>query len=242
MADASTRSICLRGAVHQLQPPLPIDDEHAFDHAGEDRFHARAIARELLEPAPEFLHGLVERARDGAELVGAVVVDRAREVAGANSARRLAAIALTRRDSERREEPATRAARAESTTASAASVARTTAAAARRRRSAARPDGRTRRSRMRCTDGDVQHVGADRRAVPLAAADARARARRHFRPLSVVLERRQRPRVCVGVADDAAVLGDERDARRNQLAESIGFVVEGRFGVERGCLREQLGR
>ena len=34
-----------RGLVGQLQPSLRIDDDDAFDHAGEDGFHARAIAR-----------------------------------------------------------------------------------------------------------------------------------------------------------------------------------------------------
>ena len=47
----------LRGAIHQLQPSLSIDDQHAFDHAGEDGLHARAIARQLFEPAAQFLHG-----------------------------------------------------------------------------------------------------------------------------------------------------------------------------------------
>ena len=71
----------LRGAIDQLQASLPIDDEHALDHAAEDGFHARPIARQFLDAAAELLDGLVECAGHGPELVGAVVVDRAREIA-----------------------------------------------------------------------------------------------------------------------------------------------------------------
>ena len=72
----------LRGAIHQLQPSLPIDDEHALDHAGEDRAHPRAIARELFDPSAQLLHRGVERPRDGAELVGPVVVRGSRQIPG----------------------------------------------------------------------------------------------------------------------------------------------------------------
>ena len=64
----------LRGAIHHLQPPLPIDDQHALDHAGEDGAHSRAIARELFDPSAQLLNRRIEGARDSAELVGPVVV------------------------------------------------------------------------------------------------------------------------------------------------------------------------
>ena len=66
-----------RRVVGQLQAALRVDDDDAFDHAGEDRFHAGAVAGELVEPLPEFLHRVVERPRDRAELVVAVVERRA---------------------------------------------------------------------------------------------------------------------------------------------------------------------
>ena len=34
----------LRRAVGQLQPAAPVDHEHAFDHPGQNRLHARAVA------------------------------------------------------------------------------------------------------------------------------------------------------------------------------------------------------
>ena len=72
-----------RRIVHQLQPALRIDDDDPFDHAGEDRFHARAIARLLAEAAADFLHRVVERARDAAELVVAEAEARRRQIAAA---------------------------------------------------------------------------------------------------------------------------------------------------------------
>ena len=40
-----------RGVVHQPQPPVAVDDEHAFDHARQDGRHARAIGLELVQRA-----------------------------------------------------------------------------------------------------------------------------------------------------------------------------------------------
>ena len=70
-----------RGLVGQLQPSLRIDDDDAFDHAGEDRLHPRAVARLLVEPSPELLHRLVQRPRDGAQFVVAEVQPRRRQIA-----------------------------------------------------------------------------------------------------------------------------------------------------------------
>ena len=72
----SSFSIRCGRVVGQLQAALRIDDDDAFDHAGEDRLHAAAIARLFGQPAPDFLHRLVQRPRDGPELVVA-------EIAGA---------------------------------------------------------------------------------------------------------------------------------------------------------------
>ena len=72
-----------RGVVHELQPPLRIDDDDAFDHAGQDRFHAAAVSGELAQPPAELLHRLVERSRHLAELVVAVVQARRGQVAPA---------------------------------------------------------------------------------------------------------------------------------------------------------------
>jgi hypothetical protein len=72
----------LRGAVDQLYPPLAIHDQHALDHAREDRFGPCPVARQILDAASELLRGAVERPRHGAELVLAEVVRRPAEVAG----------------------------------------------------------------------------------------------------------------------------------------------------------------
>jgi len=71
----------LRRVVHELKPSLRIDDDDAFDHAGENRCHARAVARLLGQLLRDGLHGLVQRARHGAKLVLAVVNARRRQIA-----------------------------------------------------------------------------------------------------------------------------------------------------------------
>ena len=66
----------LRGVVHELQASLRIDDDDALDHAGENRLHPSAVARELAKPAAELLHGFVERPRHGPQFIVAVVEAR----------------------------------------------------------------------------------------------------------------------------------------------------------------------
>ena len=58
MASWSRPQHAPRGVVDVLEAALLVDDQHAFDHAREDRDHARAIARELVDAPPELLHGL----------------------------------------------------------------------------------------------------------------------------------------------------------------------------------------
>ena len=58
-----------------------VDDQHAFDHAAQDRFHARAIRVELGRAPADFARRVVQHARDGADLVVAVVARRTRPVA-----------------------------------------------------------------------------------------------------------------------------------------------------------------
>ena len=64
-----------------------VDDEHALDHAGQDRFHARTIGGEICRAASDLAHRSVERARDDADLVGAVVACGPGPVAGSVSLR-----------------------------------------------------------------------------------------------------------------------------------------------------------
>ena len=53
-----------RGGVHELHPPLLVDDEHAFDHAAEDRFHAGPIGLEIRGPLADLADRVVQRPRD----------------------------------------------------------------------------------------------------------------------------------------------------------------------------------
>ena len=68
-----------------------VDDENAFDHAGEDGFHARAVGFEAGQALRKVLRQPVEQARDRADLVVAVVGCRPREIAGRVALRRAAA-------------------------------------------------------------------------------------------------------------------------------------------------------
>ena len=72
-----------RRVVHELEPAARVDDDDAFDHAGENRFRPRPIARLLRELAPDLLHRLVKRACHRAELVVAEAQARRRQIAGA---------------------------------------------------------------------------------------------------------------------------------------------------------------
>ena len=70
-----------RGVVDHLQPSLRRDDQHAFAHAVEDRFHARAIGFALRHATADFTHRVIQCAGHDADFVGAVVGVRRREVA-----------------------------------------------------------------------------------------------------------------------------------------------------------------
>ena len=208
----------------------------------EDRLHARAIARQLLEPAAQLLHRRVEHARHGAELVAR----RSRTAARVRSPARVAR-------ARRRRSPA-RGGRAAPTTATPASSATGTAAAERERASRCR----TRRElrvdvgqRQRHADvarprdamrrhGDVQHVGRRpsccsarrcRRRRSRAGGDLRAAAAWFSSAAScsrrrASSRRRTRPSAATSVTRPST-----------NCAEPIGFVVE-RRAVERRRSRE----
>ena len=182
-----------RRVVGQLQPSLRIDDDDAFDHAGEDRFHPRAIARLLGEPASELLHRVVERARDGAELVVAVVEARRRQIAAAvavgDAGDRRDAAADARREQPRdraRRRAARRRARSASRSAPGAADGGRRSAAARRARTRS-PDGAPapRRRACRCSAW---------RCSAATVPSPRAARVDDLGPLRVVLHRRRRRR------------------------------------------------
>ena len=62
-----------RGFVDQLQAALPIHDQHALDHAGEDGLHACPVTGEIVDPASQLLNGRIHRARDPTQVVVAII-------------------------------------------------------------------------------------------------------------------------------------------------------------------------
>ena len=229
-----------RGGIHELQPRLRIDDDDALDHAGEDRFHPRAVARLPRELTADLLHRVVERARHRTELVVAVAEMRRRQVA--------ARVAVGDAGDEphapadpRGEQPGDRDAADE----------REAKRGERRRQDGlqlvADVGERQRHAhvadrRMPHGHGHVQHVDVQRIAVPPRAADSVGARLRDLRPLRVVLHAAHALERFRGVAEDASVERDEGDARPDQRADPIRFLVELRHRGERRRIRQQIGR
>src|SRR6185436_13206636 len=69
-----------RSVVHELQAPVCVDNDDAFDHAREHRFYPRAVPRLLLQPPADLLDRVVERPRDDTQLVGAIAEARRGEI------------------------------------------------------------------------------------------------------------------------------------------------------------------
>ena len=229
-----------RRVVDELQPRLGIDDDDAFDHAGEDRFHARAIARLLRQTPPDILHRRVQRTRHGAELIVAEAELRRRQVAALIAVRdaRDEPHALT---DARGKEPRDRGTAQE----------RKTERRERRRenRLELMPHAGQRQrdpdeADRGVADGrrDVQHVDLQRRAVAFRAAESGGAGLHHFRPLPVVLHGGQALERFGRIARDAAVRRDERDARPNQAADAIRLLLQFCRRGQRGRTGEQVRR
>ena len=80
---ASSFSICRAASLTSCRRACGSTTMTPFDHAGEDRLHAPAVARLLAEPPAHFLHRVVQRPRDRPELVVAEVESWRRQVARA---------------------------------------------------------------------------------------------------------------------------------------------------------------
>ena len=189
--------------------------------------------------AAELLHRLVERPRDGAELVVAVVERGRREVAAAYRSATLGDRAHAPAD--RRARAPRRAARADEQP--------TPSAAERRARAPSRSCSRDVGQRQRqpherraagCVTGTATYSMSmsERRAVAPRRGRRRACARRRISgPLRVVLERGERRAASRSESPTTrAVGGDERDARADQRADAVGLGVElaaGSGGVAR---------
>ena len=227
-----------RGLVGQLQPAVWIDDDDAFDHAGEDGFHTSVIARLLGELPSHDLYRIVQRPRDAPELVVSVVETGGREVAAAVAFRdagdRAHAAAHARGD-----DPADRGRAAE-------------------REGERREDGRQhgaklltdigerkchpdkRDRRMGDRHSDVQHVDVERVAVAAAFAQAVLPGLDHLGARCVVLHAGDALERFRRIANDDAVRRDERHASAHQIADAVGLGVEIRHGRRRRRAGQQL--
>ena len=229
-----------RGLVGELQAPLRIDDDDAFDHAGEDGFHPRAVARLFGQPAAEILHRVVERPRCRAQLVVAVAETRRRQVAAAVAPRDLGDRPHAAADPPRHEprEPRREGQReAERDERQVHHRLQLLADVGERQRHA---DERDRR--MHDRHRDVEHVDAERRAVAPRPPQAALARIDHLGAAAVVLHAGDARQRLGRVADDDAVGADERDARAENRADPVGLGVELRDRDERRHPRQQLRR
>ena len=228
-----------RRVVDELQPSLRIDDDDALGHAGEDRFHASPVTRLLRKLPPDFLDRFVQRARDRAQLV----------VAEPEPGRRQVALSIPVRDL--RDQPhASTDARGQQPRDDGAAQERQTERRERRGEDRLKlvPDVGQRERHANEADGgmfhrhrDVQHVDLHRRAVAARAAKSGLPRGDDLRPLSVVLHGGDAVERFGRIAQHAAVRRDERDARANQLTETIRLFVWLRDVGERRAAREEIG-
>ena len=232
------RQHLLGSAVHELHAPLAIQHEDAFDHPGEDRFHVRAVAGKLLEPPPEVLYGRIERARHRSQLVAAVVVGRAGQIARAVSLRdgghRLHPPAEDHRRQPGEQHRQRRRQRE------------------RNQRVCANPprligDGGERQSHANVRDlgmtrghGRVQQIRPNRGAVPFDDANTSLACNLNLGPIEVVLERGERLTVHARITHHDAVATDQRHAPVDGLGKAIRFVIDA-WSADAGVLCQQIG-
>ena len=226
-----------RGVVGELQPALRIDDDDAFDHAGEDRLHLRAIARQLRRaaaraPAPSRraparrcpARRRRSRARGG--------VRSPARYRCATSAMRVHAASDPPRDhpgDQRRRRPARAPSASSVSVDDRLQLLRGSSVSGSARRTNAIAGCLHRH-------GDVQHVDVQRVAVPARPPDAREpRASTTSGRVRVVLHRRDASSGLRRIADHAAVRRDQGDARVEEPAHAVGLVVEDRRRARRAA-------
>ncbi len=228
-----------RRVVGHDEASLRVEHDHALRHPAEQRAEVPAIVRELEDPPAKLLRGGVERPRHFAELIVAVAVRGARQVAAGVAARdrgdSLDATAERRRDEpgdqrrhgHRRQHPCP------DEPEHGALLIRDLG---QRQGQADVGDGG-----MVDADDRVEGVVVGGRAVAPEHHLAPGACRLDLGPLRVVLHGRQPGAVLGRVAQHATVRRDQRHAHLCQRAHPVGFLVE-RFDRERGIAREQLGR
>ena len=214
-----------RRLVGEDDPALGVHDDHAFEHAPQDGLGARAVLRELRHSPAQFAGRIVEDSRDGAEFVAALVARRGREVSGGVPARHRGDRVDPPRQEHRGEpgqaEGAAERHRQRHQDAPAHGAELGVDLGERERE----PHG----AHMRVLDreGDIEQIRAQRRAEPPHDAHSRLPGRDDLRPRAVVVELLEGGQILRGVADDAAVRRDERDARGGEPADLVGLPIEG---------------
>ena len=220
--------------------PAGVHEQHAFDHAGQDRVRVRALAGHLGQPRAELARGLVEHVGDRADLVAAVIARRPAEVAGRDMRRaRLGHGADAPIEQDRRAQVRTRATRQ----ARGQADQRQPADAGDRARRSTVSGSATRTNATglsRTGDGDIQRVDASscgcgaRHALAASRAAAttssRARGSRARRPMRASTSESPSTRPSAAM---------KRHARAEQPAERVGFRV--RIG-QRAAMGQQRGR
>jgi hypothetical protein len=214
--------------VRQQDDSLVVHREHALFHRGQDRVHARPLARDLGDPLLELVGRAVQDARQLAQLVGAR--DRAArvQVAGRELAGRVHhAVEGTgqrgredhrqqRRDHERQQRRGDDRAR---------QVARLLAHAAQRQR---HPRHAQQMALLAHGHRGVHEVVRHRCAAAHRRAVPRPQRVLDLRSLEMVLQREQRRSRHGGVRDHASVRQDDGDPRVQVAGRLVHQRVDGR--------------
>jgi hypothetical protein len=208
---------------------LRIDDDHAFDHPSQNRFHPGAVAGQFCDSDRQLAIGVVQRLGDGPDLV---VVTAAGQAAAAIAARGFG---------DRPDPVADLAGDHERQRGSGQQAEPDRAGYRQQDRRQLGTDGRQRQREphhrhARVPDGHrhIEHVGFDGVAEPPRGAQLAAYRGSDFGPERVVLERGQLRERLGRVADDLAAGGDEGGAGAGQRRNPVGFGVKARsVGLDR---------
>ncbi len=207
--------------VHERDATARVQEEHALLHAREDAPDAIALGAELAHGDREAVGELIERAAELGELVGASEARARVEIALRHRVRDVREVADRARRELRREERHRDGEREREERAheQRPPELRLGLLDLHERQRDAREPAVLHRLR------DVEQALVDRVAQALRRAAARALGLHHLGSRGVVLDLRDAICAHLGVAEDAAVARDERDARVRVRAEIVGEGV-----------------
>ncbi len=228
--------------IHELKSSLIVDDQHAFFHARENGFHSRAIRGQGGRAPADLAHGVVQRAGHHSDLVRAVVARRPREVSRRVTLGHVSDSADALGEESGRRPGEQQCGNESHERGSDRGLAYGLQLIADVGKWEREPDLRQLRyRRVLHRNGDIEHVGADRGAVPARDSEAVACRLNDFRTAGVIFGGTQRRRRQLRVADDPAVGSNEGHASRHQPSEIIGLGVE-LLGRGRTAVRQRFRR